>query len=716
MVYCNVQSNKYVERCQNPKVYYAKNVNLALCFSYAYSEKRPEARGLMGILKHVPDAEFCERVVLDPAALSAYLDRPMALVSVNALSMSFGGPKLLDSISFQIEPGQRICIVGRNGEGKSTLLRLLSGDLTPDSGQIARAPGLTVARLSQKVPEQLSGTVYEVVSQGLGALGKVVSDYHQSVSSADPDLARMSELESEMEEQGGWTALHEVDAAITRLGLEPEQRFENLSGGLKRRALLARAIVGTPDLLLLDEPTNHLDIDSIAWLEEFLLRHVKTLVFITHDRMFLRRIATRIIELDRGKLADWSCDYDTFLKRRDELLAGEEKTWSEFDKKLAREEVWVRQGIKARRTRNEGRVRALKELREERSRRRDRLGKANIVLQEGERSGKLVVEACGVTQSWEDKLVFANLDLCVMRGDKIGIIGPNGAGKTTLLQVLLGQVAPTSGTVRLGTNLEIAYFDQHREELNPDASVRESVADGNDVVTIGGRTRHVMGYLKDFLFNPDRANSLVRTLSGGERNRLLLARLFTRPSNLLVMDEPTNDLDAETLDLLEDRLLEYPGTLLLVSHDRAFLNNVATSVLAFEEQAQVREYVGGYDDWLRQRPQPEDIARAKAVASSLPKVEPKSATAKSRKLTFKEQRELEELQGELAVLPQQIEALEQSLEAARLRMAEPSFYKSSKDTIAAAKEQLEALQQSHAEAFGRWEAVEARLAELKSQP
>ncbi|MBA4358930.1 MAG: ABC transporter ATP-binding protein, partial [Desulfovibrio sp.] len=358
---------------------------------------------------------------------------------------------------------------------------------------------------------------------------------------------------------GGWTELSDVDAAISRLALNPDQHFEDLSGGLKRRALLARALVGNPDVLLLDEPTNHLDIDSIAWLEDFLLRHVRTLIFITHDRMFLRRIATRIIELDRGKLADWSCDYDTFLTRKEAMLANEEKGWAEFDKKLAREEVWVRQGVKARRTRNEGRVRELKKLRDERASRRERSGTATIIVQDAERSGKLVVEAKGVSHAWGQgaRPVFQNLDLSIMRGDKLGLIGPNGAGKTTLIQVLLGRIQPSTGAVRLGTNLEVAYFDQHREELDPNKSVRESVADGNDVVTIGDRTRHVMGYLKDFLFAPDRANSPVRVLSGGERNRLLLARLFTRPSNVLVMDEPTNDLDAETLELLEDRLMEY---------------------------------------------------------------------------------------------------------------------------------------------------------------
>ena len=654
----------------------------------------------------------------------------MALFSVNNLSMSFGGPKLLDGITFQIEPGQRVCLVGRNGEGKSTLLRLLSGDLTPDSGEIARASGLTVARLSQKVPEQLFGTVYEVVTQGLGEVGRLIAGHHAALASGDD--ARLAQAQAELSEVGGWESLSDVDAAISRLALNPDARFEDLSGGLKRRALLARALVGNPDVLLLDEPTNHLDIDSIAWLEDFLLRHVRTLVFITHDRMFLRRIATRIIELDRGKLADWSCDYDTFLARKEAQLASEEKGWAEFDKKLAREEVWVRQGIKARRTRNEGRVRELKKLREERAKRRERTGPATIIVQDAERSGKLVAEAKGVSYSWgpDARPVFQDLDLAIMRGDKLGLIGPNGAGKTTLIQVLLGKIKPTTGTVRLGTNLEVAYFDQHREELDPNKTVRESVAEGSDQVTIGGHTRHVMGYLKDFLFAPERANSPVRVLSGGERNRLLLARLFTRPSNVLVMDEPTNDLDAETLELLEDRLMEYAGTLILVSHDRAFLNNVVTSTLVFEGEGVVAEYVGGYDDWLRQRPQPTDKTTGQATARSTDKTAGKpalarqpvaaaattpataSATAKPRKLSFKEQREKEQLTAELAEFPARIERLETDIARASEQLADPELYKKAPLAITHARNSLSTMQAELEEAFARWEAAEARLAEL----
>ncbi|MEF2145648.1 MAG: ATP-binding cassette domain-containing protein [Desulfovibrionaceae bacterium] len=651
----------------------------------------------------------------------------MALLSATNLTMSFGGPLLLDHISFQIEEGQRVCIMGRNGEGKSTLLRLLSGDLVPDDGQVVRSSGVSVARLSQKVPEVLTGTVYEVVTQGLGKLGAILAEYHhagtEAASGAPQAVARLAEIEARLEQHGGWEALPVIDSAISRLSLDPEARFEALSGGLKRRALLARALAGEPDVLLLDEPTNHLDIDSIAWLEEFLLRHVKTLVFITHDRMFLRRIATRIIELDRGHLADWSCDYETFLDRKDAQLAVEEKNRAEFDKKLAREEVWIRQGIKARRTRNEGRVRELKKLREERGKRRERLGSAKIVVQEAERSGKMVIHAEDVSYAWPESerngdssgAVFRDLNLTVMRGDRIGLIGPNGAGKTTLLQVLLGKLAPDTGRVRLGTNLEIAYFDQHREQLDPARSVRDSIADGNDMITVNGATRHVMGYLKDFLFAPDRANAPVSVLSGGERNRLLLARLFTRPSNLLIMDEPTNDLDAETLDLLEERLLEYPGTVILVSHDRAFLNNVVTGTVSLEGDGLVREYVGGYDDWLRQRPAPTDSKPKQGRSATEQKPKPQAqASDKPRKLTFKEQRELDELLREQVELPSRIETMEREIEKAGARLSDPEFYKRPPEEMRAAQEGLAKLETSLEEAFARWEEVEARLEELNS--
>ncbi|WP_291328357.1 ATP-binding cassette domain-containing protein [Desulfovibrio sp. UCD-KL4C] len=638
----------------------------------------------------------------------------MALMSVNSISMSFGGPLLLDKASFQVQAGQRICIVGRNGEGKSTLLRLMSEDLTPDSGIISTQKGVTVARLSQKVPEVLNGTVFDVVAEGLGELGNALAKYHRvSTEVANGgDVSKLSEIEDIMEQHGGWNAMTTIEMVISRLSLDPETRFESLSGGLKRRVLLARALASTPDILLLDEPTNHLDIDSIAWLEEFILKHIKTLIFITHDRMFLRRIATRIIELDRGKLADWTCDYDTFLKRKEELLDAEEKNWSEFDKKLAREEVWIRQGIKARRTRNEGRVRELEKLRNERSKRRERTGTATIQIQEASRSGKIVAEAKHAFFSWGATPVFNDLNVTIMRGDRIGIIGPNGTGKTTLIQTLLGNLKLKSGKINLGTKLEISYFDQHREQLNPDATVRDSVADGNDVVTMGERTKHVMGYLKDFLFPAERANSKVRDLSGGERNRLLLARLFTRPSNLLIMDEPTNDLDAETLELLEDKLMEYPGTVIIVSHDRAFLNNVVTSTIVFEGNATVKEYVGGYDDWLRQKPKEEKENKPKALKSV--KVEQPALANKPKKLSYKEQRELELLEEEMKVLPAQIEKLEKEIAAIQELMLDSDFYRKSAQEMAKTTSRLGELESEHEKTFERWEEVEAKLAEYNS--
>ncbi len=638
----------------------------------------------------------------------------MALMSVNSVSMSFGGPLLLDKASFQVQAGQRICIVGRNGEGKSTLLRLMSGDLTPDSGIISTQKGVTVARLSQKVPEVLNGTVFDVVAEGLGELGNALAKYHRvSTEVANGgDVSKLSEIEDIMEQHGGWNAMTTIEMVISRLSLDPETRFENLSGGLKRRVLLARALASTPEVLLLDEPTNHLDIDSIAWLEEFILKHIKTLIFITHDRMFLRRIATRIIELDRGKLADWTCDYDTFLKRKEELLDAEEKNWSEFDKKLAREEVWIRQGIKARRTRNEGRVRELEKLRSERSKRRERTGTASIQIQEASRSGKIVAEAEHAYFSWGSTPVFNDLNVTILRGDRIGIIGPNGTGKTTLIQTLLGNLKLKSGKINLGTKLEISYFDQHREQLNPDATVRDSVADGNDVVTMGDRTKHVMGYLKDFLFPAERANSKVRDLSGGERNRLLLARLFTRPSNLLIMDEPTNDLDAETLELLEDKLMEYPGTVIIVSHDRAFLNNVVTSTIVFEGNATVKEYVGGYDDWLRQKPKEEKENKPKTLKSV--KVEQPALANKPKKLSYKKQRELELLEEEMKVLPAQIEKLEKEIAAIQELMLDSDFYRKSAQEMAKTTSRLGELESEHEKTFERWEEVEAKLAKYNS--
>ncbi len=496
----------------------------------------------------------------------------MALITVNQLRIGFRGPLLLDDVSCQIEAGQRIGLLGRNGVGKTTLLRILSGEVEPDSGEVAFAPGTTVSLLPQEVPQDFSGRAIDVVTGG------------------SPDE----------EPETVWRVENRARHLLSNVGLAPEVAVESLSSGMKRRVLLARALVSNPDVLLLDEPTNHLDVETIAWLEEFLSRFRTTLVFVTHDRRFLQTLATRILEIDRGRLFDWSCDYETFLARKADLLAAEEKQNALFDKRLAEEEAWIRQGIKARRTRNEGRVRALEQMRRQRSQRPAPTSKVQLDIQEGQRSGMLVAAAESIGFAYGATQVFRDFSTTIMRGDKIGIIGPNGAGKTTLLRVLLGQLPPTSGTVRLGTNLQIAYFDQLRGQLDQDRSVQENVGDGYETLQIGGRSRHVIGYLQEFLFSPERARTPVRFLSGGERNRVLLAKLFAKPANLIVLDEPTNDLDAETLELLEERLVQFEGTVLLVSHDRTFLNNVVTSTIAYEDGG-VMEYVGGYDDWLRQR-------------------------------------------------------------------------------------------------------------------
>jgi ATP-binding cassette subfamily F protein uup len=484
----------------------------------------------------------------------------MALLSLRGVSLAFGGPRLFDQVELQIEAGERLCLLGRNGEGKSTLLRLIRGEIEPDEGTIIRQQGLRITRLPQDVPAGHGGSVAAEVARGLED-----DDHH--VDKSD----------------------HRVQTVLSRIGLDPDARFEELSSGMKRRVLLARAIVNDPDILLLDEPTNHLDIESIRWLEAFFLRYAGTIVFVTHDRVFLERLATRIVELDRGRLSTWSCDYPTFLKRRDDLLASETRQWGLFEKKLAQEEAWIRKGVEARRTRNEGRVRALEAMRESRQQRRQRQGTARMQAQEAERSGTLVIEARGVGFGYGDRTVTRNLTTTIQRGDKVGLIGPNGSGKTTLLRLLLGELSPREGTIRHGTNLEVSYFEQMKGAVDEEKTIQENIS-AYDTISIDGRDRHILGYLQDFLFEPERSRSLVKYLSGGERSRLLLAKLFTRPSNVLVLDEPTDDLDIETLELLESLLVDYQGTVLLVSHDRAFLKNVVTSTLVIEIDGQVKEY------------------------------------------------------------------------------------------------------------------------------
>ncbi len=621
----------------------------------------------------------------------------MALLSLRNVSLAFGGPPLLAGVDLQVEKGERICLLGRNGMGKSTLLGLIAGNLRPDGGVIDRRQGLRVAQLPQEVPQSIAGSVFEAVAEGLGPLGDELCRYRRLAAGLEAGdeglLPETLDLQRSIEEAGGWPLQQRIEQVITRLKLDPEAPMQTLSGGVKRRALLARALASDPDILLLDEPTNHLDIESIDWLEQFLLREAITLIFVTHDRAFLRAVATRIVELDRGRLFDFACDYDTFLERKEGLLHAQEQEWSRFDKKLAEEEVWIRKGIKARRTRNEGRVRALKAMREDRRQRRERLGTVKIKLQEAERSGKLVAEVEHLSFAYGETPIIRDFSTTVLRGDRIGIIGPNGAGKTTLLKLLLGELEPQQGTVRRGTNLQVLYFDQLREQLDPDRTVQQNLSDDQDTVLVGGRSRHVYGYLQDFLFTPDRARTPVRILSGGERNRLLLARLFTREANVLVLDEPTNDLDLETLELLEELLADFTGTLFLVSHDRDFLNRVVTSTIAFEGEGRVAEYVGGYDDWLRQRPQP----RQPAAEAKAQKARP--AREKLRKLTFKEKRELAELPG-------RIEALETEQEQLHARLADPAFYRQGGEPVTAAQGRLGALEAELEQAYGRWQELE----------
>jgi ABC transport system ATP-binding/permease protein len=603
----------------------------------------------------------------------------MSLVTLRNLSLRFRGPPLLDDVTCHVEAGQRIGLLGRNGAGKTSLMRLLAGAIQPDAGEVAFAPGVTVALLQQDVPQDVAGAVHEIVASGLPPTGAA---------------------------EAAWQHDQAVAQILTRTGLDGGAAFESLSAGMKRRVLLARAVIGQPDLLLLDEPTNHLDIEAVEWLEDFLGRWRGTLMFVTHDRTFLRRMADRILEIDRGRIFDWSCDYDTFLVRKEEALAAEEKQNALFDKKLAQEEAWIRTGIKARRTRNEGRVRALEAMRRDRSQRRDGLGRVKLDIQEADRSGALVAALEGVSFLRGERPIIRDLSTTVMRGDRIGIIGPNGSGKTTLLRLMLGELAPSAGAVRLGTNLRIAFFDQLRDQLDDEKTVADNVADGYETVQIGGQPRHVIGYLQDFLFTPDRTRTPVKFLSGGERNRVLLARLFAKPANLIVLDEPTNDLDAETLEMLEERLVDFSGTVLVVSHDRAFLDNVVTSTLVFEPAGEgvcrVKEYVGGYTDWLRQRPQPVATApagRPRPAAAAQPERPAEPAAAK-KKRSFKEQRELDGL-------PAVIDGLETELTALHGAMAAPDYFRQPGDLLARDQARLRDLESRLAAAFARWEELEA---------
>jgi len=594
----------------------------------------------------------------------------MALVSLQNVTLSFGGQPLLEGINLQIEKNQRICLLGRNGVGKTTLMRTLAGEIRPDEGCVQVSQGVKIAAFAQKIPDNLDGKVFDIIASGLGRAGEYIIGYHKAEQrfhkgdeSAGPEL---ESLRQKIEAADAWKYIDEIGRVSSRIGIDTELEYCTLSGGMKRRALLARSLVVKPDVLLLDEPTNHLDIETIAWLEDFLLRLGITILFVTHDRMLLRRLANRIIELDRGRLYDWECDYDTFLRRKDEVLEAELKDWERFDKKLAQEEVWIRKGIKARRTRNEGRVRALKRLRDERKQRRQRIGKVSMQLNTADLTGKDVIEANGLFFGYSDKKVIDDFSIKINRGDKIGIIGHNGCGKTTLVKLLLGHLKPDKGTIEYGTNLDVVYYDQMRSSLREDATVWENVLPGGDVVEIGGRSVHIITYLQNFLFSPDRAKTKVSILSGGERNRVMLARLFAQPANVLVLDEPTNDLDVETLELLEELLVEFEGTVLLICHDRMFLNNVVSSTIVFAANGEVKEFVGGYDEWLAERKIQEARILEKKVEAR-PVVPVKSEG--NGKLTFKEKRELEEL-------PKRIEQIEKQIDEINQQLSDPEFYKS----------------------------------------
>lgn len=633
----------------------------------------------------------------------------MTLLKFTDVSLAYGMTPLLDKVSWQIEKGERVCIIGRNGTGKSSLLSLVRGVNQPDDGEIWRAPGLKIGELPQELPKADNRIVFDVVAEGLTGVGELLARYHhlsQHINN-DDDLQQLMQVQQQLEAKDGWRLQQLVDTTLTRLQLPADKKLAELSGGWRRRVLLAQALVAEPDLLLLDEPTNHLDIGAINWLENALMDFKGAILFITHDRSFLQHLATRILELDRGYLIDWKGDYASFLVHKEQQLAAEETANALFDKKLAQEEVWIRQGIKARRTRNEGRVRALKALRQERAERRNVQGKASFQLDSSEKSGKQVIIADNISFGYEDKPQVKDFSLIIQRGDRIGLLGANGTGKTTLLKLLLGELAPNNGQVKHGTKLEIAYFDQLRNQLDEEKTVLDNVAEGRDFINIAGQERHVLSYLGDFLFSPQRARTPVKALSGGERARLLLAKLFSKPANLLVLDEPTNDLDIETLELLEEVLDSFQGTVLIVSHDRVFLDNVVTSTLVFEGDGKVIEYIGGYDDWLRQGGSPKllgvqddkqtaTVSKA-TVQSSKPIVTQEQST--KRKLSYKDQRELD-------ALPAKIEALESELEMLQEQVNDPDFYQQSTEVTSVVLEKLTNMQLELDGLLERWAELE----------
>ena len=625
----------------------------------------------------------------------------MPLINLQNVLLSYGKPPLIDYVNLVIERGERVCIIGRNGAGKSTLLKIINGQVLPDEGKIERANDVKVAQLEQSVPQNTTGNVFDVISEGLGKEGKLIQKFHYLTQQLNHDsspkiFSDLEQCQAELDRIDGWDINSRVESIITKMKLNPEADISSLSGGFKRRVLLARALVANPDLLLLDEPTNHLDIEAIQWIEQFLIKWEGSLLFISHDRHFMDNLANRFVEIDRGKLIEFNCDYSTYLARKQDNLAVEDKQNALFDKRLSQEEVWIRQGIKARRTRNEGRVRALKAMRQEFSERRKRLDTARMGIHQAEKSGKIVAEASDISFSFGDEQLVRRFSALIQRGDKIGLIGRNGVGKTTLIKLLLGELSPDKGAIKIGTNLNVAYFDQYRSALDEEKSVQDNVSGGKDMLDVGGKSRHVISYLQDFLFAPERCRQPVKVLSGGERNRLLLAKLFMIASNVLVLDEPTNDLDIDTLDLLEELLIQYKGTIILVSHDRTFLNNVVTSTLVFEGSGEIKQFVGGYDDWLRQR----DSASVTKIneAPKAGKLQLKSAATKSKR-SFNNEREL-------SALPKKIDLLEQRITEISTQMSDASFYRSDRAEIKKTEDLLKSAQLELEVLYKRWEELE----------
>jgi len=632
----------------------------------------------------------------------------MSLIRFDEVGLEFGDQKILRAADLAIEPSERVCLIGRNGAGKSTTLKLITGDIEPDRGNIVRKTGLVVSQLTQGLPDAMEQTARAVVRSGLTGI-QVLLDQYRRRSQQDLDdagLKELQELHRQIEAHGGWHIEQRVETTITELKLPADKKMSELSGGWRRRVALAKALVQKPDLLLLDEPTNHLDIVTIKWLENVVYGYSGSVVFITHDRAFLQRLATRIVEIDRGKLTSWPGDFQNFLRRKEKALEDETQENTLFDKKLQQEEIWIRQGIKARRTRNEGRVRSLLKMREERAQRVSREGSARITIEEAEQSGRKVIRARNVNYRFGDEPLIENFSINIMRGDRIGILGNNGVGKTTLLRLLIGQLQPQSGTIKHGTNLEVGYFDQLRETLDPEKSVAENVGDGRTYISLNGKERHIVGYLKGFLFSAKRSMTPVKSLSGGERNRIILAKLFTKAANLLILDEPTNDLDLETLEVLEDRLCNFRGTLIVVSHDRQFLDNVVTSTIVFEENGKVQEYVGGYSDWLRQGKLLAEVDDPNVEKAARRERRRDKSAGRPRKLSYNEQRELGQL-------PPQIEQLETLLVDLQQGISAPDFYSQDHDIVQPVLAKLEATQAALDQSIERWTELEDRQLEYR---